>query len=631
MILPPPSQPPGAGQPAGAGQHGGPAPVVAGPRDAWDADAVLAGLDPDIEGLDLEGLAGRDEPAEAELYGVDPGPDDASADGWVAGVALAGPAEAFADGGPLEGLAPGAALAGLAGHAFGAGLGALTDDALIGLLHASRRLSAWQSGIELAAVAELDQRRLRESRRPGWSRVSEQVSAELAAALVLTGRSADALLGLTRDLARLPAVLRALLAGQIDRARAAVFAAELSALNDQAANAAAAALLPDAPALTTGQLRAALRTLVHCIDPAAVRRRMTKSRADARVETWPEGSGNLALAGRELAPADAVAADRRVTAIARALQAAGAPGGLDQLRAAVFTALLAGRDPETLLPAPESASAGAGRPTEHGPAASGGSSSVRPDGNASPAGDANDPDSIPPGRPSRQGGPAPGSATGPAAGPARPGSPGAAGGLARLGGSVHLTLPAASWLGLADLPGAAAGLGPLDAWTSRDLAARLAAGGTGTRWRVTLVRPDGTAAAHACARAGPGPPGDEAGRRGWLASLRFAWIEAGPCSHGCQVPAYRPPAPLSNVIRARNRTCAFPGCRRPAVACDLDHTIAWDQGGRTCPCNLAPLCRRHHRAKQAPGWTLSQPEPGVLVWTAPHGRSYTVTPSTYLC
>jgi hypothetical protein len=45
----------------------------------------------------------------------------------------------------------------------------------------------------------------------------------------------------------------------------------------------------------------------------------------------------------------------------------------------------------------------------------------------------------------------------------------------------------------------------------------------------------------------------------------------------------------------------------------------------------APLCRRHHRTKQAPGWTLTQPQPGTLVWTAPHGRSYTVTPSTYLC
>ena len=57
--------------------------------------------------------------------------------------------------------------------------------------------------------------------------------------------------------------------------------------------------------------------------------------------------------------------------------------------------------------------------------------------------------------------------------------------------------------------------------------------------------------------------------------------------------------------------------------------MPYDQGGRTCECNLAPLCRRHHRAKQAQGWRLDQPEPGVLVWTLPHGRSYRVQPSAY--
>ena len=372
-----------------------------------------------------------------------------------------------------------------------------------------------------------------------------------------------------------------------------MFAAELAALGDRAASAAAAAVLPGAAAMTTGQLRNALRTLVLSVDPAAARRRMTRARGDARVEAWQETSGNLALAGRELDPAGAAAADRRITAIAQALKDNGAAGTLDQLRAAVFTALLAGQHPDTLLPAPDPA-AGSGT----GPA----------------------------GRHADFGGPGPRSrAAGRSA--ADSGSPGT--GLAALTGTVHLTVPASTWLGLADLPGEAAGLGPLDAWTSRDLAARLAAG-PGTRWHVTLLRPDGTAAAHASPRAGPGPPADPAACRAWLTRLRYTWVEAGPCAHRCGVPAYRPAAPASNVVRARNRTCAFPGCRRPAAACDLDHTIPWDQGGPTCPCNLAPLCRRHHRTKQAPGWTLTQPEPGTLEWTAPHGRRYTVRPSTYL-
>jgi hypothetical protein len=556
MTLPPGTQPP-----ADAGRHGDP-----------------PGLNPDLAALALEALADREEPTDEELAGLCTEPENDEGD-WPAGVPadlctgpLAGPGAGFAEGGMLDLLGPGGALAGLSQHALDDGLAALGDDALTGLIRASLRLAAWQSGIELAAVAELDRRRLEQSRRPGWSRVSEHISAELAAALVLTGRSADTLLGLARDLQRLPAVLRALLAGQIDRARAMVFAAELSCLGDGPANAAAAAFLTEAPHLTTGQLRNALRTLVHAIDPAAVRRRMTSARDDARVETWQEGSGNLALAGRELAPADAITADRRITAIARALQDAGTPGSLDQLRAAVFTALLAGRDPESLAPA----------------------------ANPSPAG--ND----------------------------QPGPAAPAGSLAGLGGSVHLTLPASTWLGLTDLPGEAAGLGPIDAWTSRDLANRLAASRSLARWCITLTRPDGTAAAHACARAGPGPPGDPASRRAWLASQRFTWLEQGRCTHGSQARGYRPPNMLCDLVRARHRTCTFPGCRRPAVGCDLDHTIPYDQGGRTCSCNLAALCRRHHQTKQAPGWHLTQPEPGILTWTTPAGRSYTVTPTRYL-
>jgi phosphocarrier protein HPr len=33
------------------------------------------------------------------------------------------------------------------------------------------------------------------------------------------------------------------------------------------------------------------------------------------------------------------------------------------------------------------------------------------------------------------------------------------------------------------------------------------------------------------------------------------------------------------------------------------------------------LCRHHHLCKQAEGWRLSQPEPGVLIWHAPSGRT----------
>jgi hypothetical protein len=51
--------------------------------------------------------------------------------------------------------------------------------------------------------------------------------------------------------------------------------------------------------------------------------------------------------------------------------------------------------------------------------------------------------------------------------------------------------------------------------------------------------------------------------------------------------------------------------------------------GHTCQCSHSPLCRHHHRAKQAQGWHLTQPEPGILTWRVPSGRTYTTTPTRY--
>jgi len=612
MTTQPASSPPGASPPGGDWHEPSDAELAgcwpdpfAGPPE--DGDAWLDG----VTAADLDALLGpgRDERQEAAER------EYADAEFWA--------------GGKDERLPPGPVLATLSQDVLDAGLTRLSDDELVGVLRASRRLSAWQNGVELAAVAQLDARRMRAAARPGSSRASEHVSAELAAALVLTGRSADLLLGLARDLSRLPAILAALLAGRIDRARAAIFASELAGLGDQAAKAVAMAFAGAAESMTTGQLRAALRAMVLYIDPRAAQRRAERGRADARVEAWQENSGNGALAGRELPPADAAAAGQRITAIARALQDAGAAGTLDQLRAAVFAALLAGRDLETLRPARAEGAAGRDDPANDGQDAARGCADSDSDAEA----DAADSGSSS----SRAAEACSGSAASAGTG-ARPG------GLAALTGSVHLTMPAAAWLGLSDAPGEAASLGPLDAWTCRDLARRLAAAGAATRWCVTLTGPDGRAAAHGCARGSPGSPGPpappappgpagpagpDAGAVRWLAGLRYAWLEHGTCTHARQVPAYRPPSLLRELVRTRQRTCSFPGCRRPARACDLDHTIPWDQDGLTCECNLAPLCRRHHRAKQAPGWHLAQPEPGVLTWTAPHGRSYTVTPEPY--
>jgi hypothetical protein len=44
---------------------------------------------------------------------------------------------------------------------------------------------------------------------------------------------------------------------------------------------------------------------------------------------------------------------------------------------------------------------------------------------------------------------------------------------------------------------------------------------------------------------------------------------------------------------------------------------------------LSPKCRRHHRAKRAPGWKVEQPQPGVTRWTLPNGRTHTTNPTIY--
>jgi hypothetical protein len=167
-----------------------------------------------------------------------------------------------------------------------------------------------------------------------------------------------------------------------------------------------------------------------------------------------------------------------------------------------------------------------------------------------------------------------------------------------------------------------------------------------TRWCLTLTDPAGVPLAHACAprararargrgggpgppRAGPPPSGP--GALAWAASLapQIAWLETSPCQHTRSEDRYRPSASLRHLVQIRYPECTYLGCRRPSHRSDIDHVIPYDQGGKTCECNLQPPCRTHHRAKQAPGWHLEQPEPGVLIWHTPHQRSYQAKPHHY--
>ena len=268
-----------------------------------------------------------------------------------------------------------------------------------------------------------------------------------------------------------------------------------------------------------------------------------------------------------------------------------------------------------------------------------------------------------------------------------PRSSGTTGGPAgSLAARINVTVPLSAILGLSQTPGEVAAFGPVDADVTRDLI--LAAGQhPATRWCVTVVGPDGHAAGHGCARGrhpapaltpdgnsdpprtggsppdgGAGPPGngDETprnsggkhgprhrpedtapGRASFPAlnlqartfiqrlGVTITPLAAGTCDHRNQEPGYTLSPRLRHLIAARTECCTAPGCRRPATRCDFDHTIPYHAGGRSCECNVRPLCRRHHRCKQAPRWALEQPDPGTMIWTTPAGRTYTTVPTIY--
>jgi hypothetical protein len=101
------------------------------------------------------------------------------------------------------------------------------------------------------------------------------------------------------------------------------------------------------------------------------------------------------------------------------------------------------------------------------------------------------------------------------------------------------------------------------------------------------------------------------------------------CSHAKATSAYRPSPWLREFVIARDQTCRFLTCRQPAWRCDLDHTEPYDQGGRTCACNLGCLCRFHHQLKQHRRWQLIQSAPGTFTWITPGGRTYATLPDSY--
>jgi Domain of unknown function (DUF222) len=493
----------------------------------------------------------------------------------------------FAQGGRADTMEPGPLL-GTVVHTVtgedGSGVAGCSDDQLVGIIAASRRMASHNEWIQMTAMVEFASRRP-SVRGPGGSQ-SEFAADELADELHLTAMSAAAQIDFACTVARrLPKTFAVMGTGRIHPVHLRIIEDETRFLSEEDAAKADAILAEATPGMTFGETRAAAHKLILKLDPEAAAKRKEAARGYAHVRPFRENSGNAGMVARELPSDEVLASWQHVEQRALDLRAAGMPGTLEELRIKAYLDLLQERDSRD-LPAD-----GPGQ----GP-----------------------PDSDPPGPGGPSGGPGgpgpapgPGSATGPS--------------LAAL---VTITIPYQTAAGQSQAPGQADGFGPLDADDARDLVAA-AARHARTRWCVTALNPDGTAAAHGCLTGrhlppGPAPPGSSP-----TLTVTLVPVTRGPCHHARAQAGYHPSRALQHLIRARNGRCTAPGCSRPAARCDLDHTVPWDQGGITCECDLAPLCRHHHRCKQAQGWRLEQPEPGVLIWHTPSGRTYVTTPTVH--
>jgi hypothetical protein len=152
-------------------------------------------------------------------------------------------------------------------------------------------------------------------------------------------------------------------------------------------------------------------------------------------------------------------------------------------------------------------------------------------------------------------------------------------------GGLELTVPLRTLMGLADDPGELGHWGPVIA----DVARRAAADLAHAPWRLSVTDGNGTVIWH------------------------------GPTRR-------RPTAEHAAYVRARDRLCRFPTCRRTARRAQIDHSTDYQHGGPTIPPNLGCLCAKHHRLKTLGHWKLMQLHDGVFVWRSKLGRTYLVEP-----
>ena len=123
------------------------------------------------------------------------------------------------------------------------------------------------------------------------------------------------------------------------------------------------------------------------------------------------------------------------------------------------------------------------------------------------------------------------------------------------------------------------------------------------------------------------PPDPALRRRKPAAALTAPARSTATTTAGCRPQVLRPSEQDREIVDARPDLRA-PLVRPPRPRCDCDHIAPFDRpAASTCPkCNLAPLCRHHHRLKTHAGWRYWKVGPDTYLWTDPHGLLYLRTP-----
>jgi len=430
-------------------------------------------------------------------FGVEP-PEGMPASAQVADVYETIPAQ-------LDAMAPGPVM--------GAFLSSVEVSKLSGfdqivVLRAHRRMAAYYEAASYQDMAAVNTTMLTHDGYPQPDvEAAEMAAAEIRVALNLTRHAADVELSFALELhRRLPRLFDMLASGTIDVKRAKVIERGTMHLSDATAWAVVDDIADDAPRLTTGELRARLRTLCIETDPDEAKDLYESAIENRRVVIEPTDAGTANLHAYDLPADEATAIGNRIHSAAKNLHGTdGETRTMDQLRADVLIDYLNGLSQD--------------------------------------AGHA--------------------------------------------GGNVDVTVTMETLTGLADNPGELAGFGPVIADVARKIA-------NDTEGKLRVIICDET---------------------------------TGEPTH-IVTPTRRPSATQKRRIEVRNTTCVFPGCRMPARGCDIDHTLAVQDGGKTCDCNLAALCRHDHRIKHQHGWTYQRLPDGTPQWTTRLGHTYGKTPET---